>query len=130
MIAQQLDIESAIADLDSVSEPITGETKATVDLVANDWRSDDDWKRFEDACRSVAEPDERLGYVALLVDPNRVRSHLTNGHGLSIEPRRYSAFWSRAAGKHGFLVSDGWVTNTDHAGGNAGKPLRRYRLRT
>jgi hypothetical protein len=54
---------------------------------------------------------------------------LTNDNGLTIEPRRYSAFWQRAAGKHGFLVADGWIENTDTKGGNAGKPLRRYRLK-
>lgn len=48
----------------------------------------------------------------------------------TIEPRRYSAFWSRAAGKNGFLVADGWTTNDDVKGGNRGKPQRMYRLRT
>lgn len=105
------------------SAPIEGDTKATVDLVANDWRSDEDWLRFEDAVRFS-------GLNHGFVDPNNVRSLLSDPWGyLTIEPRRYSAFWSRAAGKNGFLVADGWVINDDVAGGNRGKPLRRYRLR-
>lgn len=111
-------------DFDAVSAPIEGETLATVQLVGNDWRADEDWTRFEDACRFVAE-----GHI--IVDPNHVRRLLSDPWGyLTIEPRRYSAFWSRAAGKNGFLVADGWVTNEDVKGGNRGKPLRRYRLRT
>lgn len=106
------------------SAPIEGDTKATVDLVANDWRSDEDWREYERAVRWVASLDNGI------VDPNAVRHELTNVYGLTIEPRRYSAFWSRAAGKNGFLVADGWVVNDDVAGGNRGKPLRRYRLRT
>lgn len=112
-------------ELSLPSAPIEGDTKATVDLVANDWRSDEDWLRFEAACYWVSAVAEVRGEV----DPNAVRHHLTNAHGLTIEPRRYSAFWSRAAGKNGFLVADGWVVNDDVAGGNRGKPLRRYRLR-
>jgi hypothetical protein len=118
----QLDI------FDAISEPIAGDTKATVELVAGDWRpsADLDWRRFEAACRDVALwHGGPWGHV----DPNLVRSRLTDESGLTIDARRYSAFWHRAASKNGFLVADGWVTNTDHAGGNAGKPLRRYRLR-
>lgn len=111
-------------ELSFPSAPIEGDTKATVDLVAHDWRSDEDWERFEDACRRQA------WWNGNRIDPNMVRQYLTNEHGLTIEPRRYSAFWSRAAGKNGFLVADGWVINDDVAGGNRGKPLKRYRLRT
>lgn len=107
-------------DFDAVSEPIEGVTKATVELVANDWLADRDWDRFEEACEqaSYIRGDDR-------VDPNIVRDIMAG----QIEPRRYSAFWSRAAGKNGFLVADGWTTNTDTRGGNAGKPQRMYRLR-
>ena len=115
------------------SEPIVGETRATVELVANDWRrsTDEDWDVFESACRAVATWDGIYeGTDGLTVDPNRVRSYLTAEHGLTIEPRRYSAFWALAAGKNGFLDADGWVINTDAHGRNQGKPLRRYRLRS
>jgi hypothetical protein len=107
------------------SSPIAGETAATVELVGADWRADEDWQRFEDACRRMTSgPPEDY------VNPNMVRAYLSNAHGLTIEPRRYSAFWHRASkGKDAFLVADGWVENTDRKGGNAGKPLRRYRLR-
>ena len=119
-------------DFDAVSEPIAGETRATVELVAGDWRADEDWQRFRESCEAVADADDMApGWQSSrYVNPNLVRQLLTNNHGLTIEPRRYSAFWHRASrGKDAFLVADGWVTNTDHAGGNAGKPLRRYRLR-
>jgi hypothetical protein len=107
------------------STSISGDTEATVSLVASDWRAEDDWRRFRFACAEAALNTEQT------VDPNDVRRLLTNEYGLTIEPRRYSAFWHRAAGKRdGFLVADGWVVNEDHAGKNAGKPLRRYRLRT
>lgn len=85
------------------SAPIEGDTKATVDLVANDWRSDEDWDRFVSACFQAASMGDGLGFTN--VNPNEVRAFLTNAHGLTIEPRRYSAFWSRAAGKNGFLVA-------------------------
>lgn len=111
-------------DFDAVSAPITGEAKAVVEIVGNDWRSDPDWARFQDACYHVAL------FASGHVDPNEVRTRMTNTHGLTIEPRRYSAFWSKAASKGGFLVKDGWTLNDDVKGGNRGKPQRTYRLRT
>src|SRR5688572_26354304 len=111
-------MNAAQPELEYPSEPITGETRATVDLVADDWRSAEDWERFTNCCLMAADLS-----IDNVVDPNYIRAMLTNEYGLTIEPRRYSAFWHRAASKkHGFLVADGWVTNTDHAGGNAGKP--------
>lgn len=113
------------------SSPITGETAATVGIVANDWRGDEDWQRFKDACRQCTFVDPAMWKSgSVYVSPNDVRAYLSNTHGLTIEPRRYSAFWHRASkGKDAFLVADGWVENTDRRSGNAGKPLRRYRLR-
>jgi hypothetical protein len=116
--------ETLPIDFDAVSAPIEGETLATVQLVADDPWADDDWVAFWDACHECA------GRYDGVVDPNVIRGYLSNQYGLTIEPRRYSAFWSRAAGKNGFLVADGWVTNDDTKGGNRGKPLRRYRLRS
>ena len=110
-------------DFDAVSAPIEGETKRVVWSQANNWRAEDDWSLFTAACRREAYAHEGV------VDPNGVRSRLTNRYGLMIEPRRYSAFWNRAAGKSGFLDADGWTTNTDTKGRNAGKPTRRYRIR-
>lgn len=115
---------AAVPDFDAVSAPISGETKAVVEMVGNDWRADEDWKKFEIACRVVAKAWRGQ------IDPNRVRRFVTNRHGLVIEPRRYSAFWSKAASKGGFLVKDGWTLNDDVKGGNRGKPQRTYRLRT
>lgn len=116
--------EDVEIDFDAVSEPISGDTKATVELVANDWNAESDWRAFKETVEQEAWWHDGE------VNPNRVRNRLSNRHGLTIEPRRYSAFWSRAASKNGFLVADGWTTNTDTKGGNAGKPQRMYRLRT
>ena len=107
------------------SASIAGDTKATVELVANDWLADRSWRLFEASCRYIAEYNDDL------VDPNLVRADLTNYSGdLCIEPRRYSSFWSRAAGKSGFLDFSHWGVNEDHEGGNAGKPCRIYKLRS
>lgn len=108
------------------SLPITGETAATVAIVANDWRSDEDWAAFKEACRLAA-----LERGDGLVNPNRVRWYLTNEHGLVVAPRRLSAFWARATAKNGFMDNTSeWVVNDDHKGGNAGKPIRLRRLRS
>ena len=121
--------ESAPTGVDPVSpgyfpsEPISGDTKATVELVAHDWLAERDYARFEAACRLEA------GFGST-VDPNTVRHMLTNEHGLTIEPRRYSAFWSRAAGKSGFLDFSHWGINGDTKGRNAGRPARIYKLRS
>lgn len=95
------------------------ERQAVVDLVANDWRGDDDWERFVQACIDVTADDST-------VDPNDVRDALTNAHGLTINPRRLSAFWNRARSS-GLLVMAGWTENRDTAGGNRGKPIRKRR---
>jgi hypothetical protein len=110
-------------DFDAVSAPISGETKATVELVGNDPNADRDWEMFKEVVERDAWSNDGK------VSPNRVRNRLSNRFGLTIEPRRYSAFWSRAAGKSGFLDADGWTTNDDVKGGNRGKPQRMYRLR-
>jgi hypothetical protein len=102
------------------SSPIAGETAATVGLVGEDWRAEEDWRRFENACRAVAKD----GWLAV-VDPNDVRAHLDG----QIEPRRLSAFYHRAAGKNGFLDFWEWGVNQDAKGRNQGKPCRIYRLR-
>lgn len=119
MTADQLDI------FDALSEPIAGETKAVVESVANDYRADEDWRRFVVAVEmaAVESADGETIHVGV------VRRLLTNEHGLTIYPRRLSAFWSKAASKAGFLDFDSWESNDDFAGKNAGKPQRVYRLR-
>lgn len=101
---------------------------ATVDIVANDWRSDEDWRRFEKVCIAAAQPNVWM-HGEPWVDPNSVRRLLTNEYGLTIEPRRYSGFWRRAAGRNGFLDFSHWGINTDAKGRNQGKPSKIYRLR-
>lgn len=92
------------------SAPIDADTKATVELVANDHMADWDWVRFEQVVRHVA-------FFAGEVDPNRVRGLLTDANGeLVINPRRLSAFYHRAAGKSGFLDFSHWGINHDTKG--------------
>lgn len=117
----QLNIFEAI----EVSAPIEGETAAVVQSVAHDWRTDADWRRFVNACMVAAIESEDGETVHV----GAVRRILTNEHGLTIYSRRLSAFWNRAASKAGFLDFDGWEINDDHAGKNAGRPQRVYRLR-
>ena len=59
------------------------------------------------------------------LDPNEVRTLLSNDHGLTVNPRQLSATYSSLRQK-GTIVPTGWTTNTDIHGGNAGKPLRTY----
>lgn len=98
------------------------EKQALIHSVAHDWRGDADWVRFVEACAAAADSDGR-------VHVGDVRRRLSNEHGLTIQPRRLSAFWNRAASKAGFLVVDGWEVNDDVSGRNAGRPARRYRYR-
>jgi hypothetical protein len=112
----QLDI------FDAISEPIAGETAATVELVGGDWRADEDWHRFRAACMDEAAWSGE-------VDPNGVRTRLTRDGELTINPRRLSAFYHRAASKDGFLEFSHWGTNGDTKGRNNGKPARIYKLR-
>ena len=65
----------------------------------------------------------------LTVHVGVVRRMLTNDHGLTIRPRRLSAFWSRAQSREGFLTFAGWETNDDSAGRNQGRPARYYRVK-
>ncbi|WP_332645084.1 hypothetical protein [Aeromicrobium sp.] len=104
------------------SAPIEGDTKATVDLVANDWRSDYEWRAFVEAVESRALwPDGD-------VYPDDVRDALMGSDGeLTINPRRLSAFYSRAV-SCGLLVFSHWGINGDTKGRNAGRPARIYRL--
>lgn len=113
----QLDIFSAL--------PIEGNTKSTVDAVAHDWQADADWIRFRHACL-IAAAESADG---LTVHVGAVRRMLSNDHGLTIYPRRLSAFWNRAASKAGFLDFDSWEISDDHAGRNAGRPARVYAIR-
>ena len=46
----------------------------------------------------------------------------------SVYPRVTGAVYNSLARK-GVLRPDGWVVNDDASGHNAGKPIRRYRLR-
>lgn len=114
MTATHPDLFDVIAEAEKV---------AVLNSVANDWRADGDWLRFVEACAFAADESG-------VVHVGDVRRRLTNDHGLTVAPRRLSAFWNRAASRAGFLDFDGWETNDDHSGRNAGRPARRYRYRS
>ena len=76
--------------------------------------------RFLRAC----EIDAALhGWVSV----NRVRAALSNEHGLTIEPRQFSALWSANTGRGKAMVkADEWEICEGSTSGNDGRP---YRLR-
>jgi hypothetical protein len=105
---------------------IDPEAATLVDLIGTDPRNLD-FTRFRAALRSVAAAD---GYVSM----NDMRRHLSNAHGLVIEPHRYSSFYRRAC-REGVIVWDEldphcYELNDDARARNQGKPQRRYRLAT
>jgi hypothetical protein len=85
----------------------------------------------------IAERDQSLIRDAIRADaaahdgevsPNRVRAALSNAHGLTVNPRTYSATFSALAAT-GVLRSLGWTgVNDDVRGGNAGRPMRLWSL--
>ena len=119
-----MEYETAAADLPTA--PIDGYTLEVVKVVSCDYWVIEDWERFIEACLHCYDS---LGHV----DPNWVRGALTNAHGLTIEPHRYSSFWARARSSKGFLDfipgPEGWTINRDTAGRNQGKPIRLRQLR-
>ena len=64
--------------------------EAVVDAVSHGIKADPEFDLFIDACRHDAYT--HAGFVAV----NRVREALSNDHGLTVNPRRYSGFWRRA----------------------------------
>jgi hypothetical protein len=101
--------------------PIDDDTLNLLDLIADDPRRSDEYDRFLAACQSDA-----LTHGGL-VSVNRVRRRMSNDYGLTIHPRTYSAFWSKACARGGPMVTTTeWELCTDTRGRNGGKP-QRYR---
>ena len=70
-------------------------------LIADDWPRRDEFaaERFRDACE--AEAGIHDGWV----NPSAVRARLLGPDGtLDIDPRRYSALWSTACARGGYMV--------------------------
>lgn len=102
--------------------PADDETQDLLSLIANDPRHAEDEQRFLDACQSDAR--DHGGIVSV----NRVRSLLTNRHGLTIEPRRLSALWNAHTGRGKAMVTTGdWETCQGSSSGNDGRPFRLRR---
>jgi hypothetical protein len=97
------------------------EQASLLDLIASDPIHRDDRAKVEAAIRE----DAALHFGE--INPNRVRAALTNQYGLMVYPRVLSATYSALASA-GVIEHDGWTTNTDRRGGNAGKPARLWKL--
>ena len=96
------------------------DTYDVLSLIADDPRHNDDYVRFLAACRLCADPSGR-------VDPNHVRARLSNRWGLTIEPRRYAAFWAKACGPLGpMLKLPEWVADDQPGNRNKMLPLRQW----
>ena len=78
-----------------------------------------EWSVFEDAILTVAH--EHGGTV----DQNHVRPFIRG----KVTPKRIGSFYRRAC-LEGWLRPDGYSISDDHAGRNAGRPMRCYRLGT
>ena len=80
--------------------------------------------RFREACRAEALAHDGE------VNPNRVRARLMDNGVLGIDPRRYSALWSIACAKNGYMVKTTTTVPIEGPGsrgnGNKEVPLRRW----
>jgi hypothetical protein len=87
---------------------------------------------------SAAEDSERIRSAILadgkahhgLIDSNRVRESLRNHdamENLDVFHKRIGAQYS-ALRQRGLIVRQGYIESTDTHGGNAGKPVPRWRL--
>lgn len=96
-------------------------------LIADDMTplGQDHYELFLAACR--AEADAHAGWV----NPNRVRARLMTNGELQIDPRAYSAMWSRATGKSGPMVTHRTylvpiVGKGSKGNGNKAVPMRKW----
>ena len=76
--------------------------------------------RIIDAMLKASDNDEKA------LDPNRVRTLLSNDHGLTVNPRQLSATYSSLRSQGVIVWTGQYTINDDVHGGNAGKPLRTY----
>lgn len=81
----------------------------------------EDHKRIDAAMRKVARENE--GFL----DPNKVRTELTNKWGLTVAPRVLSARYACLHGRK-IIARAGTVVNADVAGRNQGKPMWLYEV--
>lgn len=98
------------------------ETNNLLTLVADvDHPSVDfEWLLYKRALSFSATADDGV------IDPNTLRS-LVRG---KVAPRRIGAFTSKALAEGLVEYTGRWVTSTDTAGRNSGKPCRELRLLT
>lgn len=75
-----------------------------------------EWQLFVDAIDTVAN------WWDGSVDQNHMRPIIRG----EIAPKRIGSFYRRACAE-GLLEVDGWSISEDHAGRNAGRPMRKYR---
>ena len=95
-------------------------------LIADDWTAlgKTAAERFHDACRTVARDHDGD------VDPSQVRELLLVGGELDIPPRQYSALWSTACARGGYLEKIDVMVPITGAGskhnGNKSVRMRRW----
>lgn len=104
-------------------EPVDNQTADLLSLVADEGHpsADREWAIYLDALHTAAAtPDSPAG----VIKPNTLR-RLVRGR---VAPRRIGAFASRAARQGVVIFTGEWQTSDDTEGGNAGRPMRVYRL--
>ncbi len=108
------------------ARPIEGEEADLLSLISDSWTPLG--KPFADAFRAACEAEASIH--GGLVDPNNVRARLLDHP--DYEPRRYSASWSTACGRGGFLDMTDQLVPIEGKGsrGNGGKSVYKRRLRT
>ena len=108
------------------TSPVQGDLLDELALIGDTQTSlgQDHYEAFLAACRADAAHHD--GYV----NPSRVRARLMTNGELQIEPRAFSAYWSKACGKDGPMVKTEELVPITGAGsrGNTNKStyLRRW----
>ena len=89
---------------------------------------DDGAPHHDEQRRRICQAIYDTAWLDGIADPNAVRVFLSDDDGaLTVDPRALSGAWSWLK-RRGVIEPDGWTTNDDKRGGNAGKPLRLYRV--
>ncbi len=92
-----------------------------VDTVSTGAKADPEYALFRDACRHD-------GYThGGFVSQNRVRAAMSNEHGLTVNPRRYSGFWRRAQLDRTLSAAVSEEPSTDRRGKNLNKKSKIHR---
>jgi len=103
------------------SAPVDDRTASLLALVSGDPIHAEDRRRVVEAIEQVAADFNNE------IDPNVLRSWLTDEHGNSTVYPNVIGAVIQALAKRGVLTPDGWVVTTGSRSGNSGRPARRWR---